>query len=111
MRVLLLIAALGALAYVGLVGLPDIGSSAAPQGPDVIIFFDPAAPEGYQAERFFRSRGLSVQLRDISADAVARAEHVRRGARELPMILIDRQQLDGFREWEAERILDQRKRK
>lgn len=110
MRVLLIIAALGLLAYIGLAGLPELSSEPSISAPDAIIFMDAAMPEGYQAERFFRSRGLTVQMRDIGSDAAARAEYVRRGARELPMILLGSDRMDGFREWEAERILDQRKR-
>jgi hypothetical protein len=111
MRILLAVAALGLLAYLGFAAFPEIAVTSAPDTPDAIIFLDPAQPDGFQAEQFFRSRGMNVLVRDVSTDATARAEYVRRGARGLPMIIIRGDQLDGFRQWEAERLLDSHARR
>jgi glutaredoxin len=113
MRPLVVLALLGLLAFAGL-HLPDLLTSsppARPSGPPVTVFGAPSAPDTWAAEAFFRRRGFDVRVRDITTDPAARAEHVRLGSGTLPVILVGSERLEGFREWEAERVLDRMARK
>jgi len=111
MRTLLVVALLGLFAYLGLHGLPHLATSPTAQTQEVAtIFVDPNDPTAWEAERFFRDRGIQVKLRDIVRDADAHAEYIRRGAGALPVIVFHGQQFEGFRSWEVERVLDQRSR-
>jgi hypothetical protein len=80
--------------------------AARPNVLTVEVYLDPTQAEGWEAERFFRARGLRVHTRDIMTDADAHKEYIRRGRGPLPMILIGNERLDGFRDWEAQRLLD-----
>jgi hypothetical protein len=113
MRPLAVLALLGLLAFAGL-QLPGLLASpppGRPSAPQVTVFGAPSAPDTWAAEAFFRKRGFVVHVRDVTTDAAARAEHVRLGSGALPTILVGGEQLEGFREWEVERILDRMARK
>jgi hypothetical protein len=108
MRPLVVLALLGLLAFAGL-RLPDLLASppsVRPSSPQVTVLGAPSAPDTWAAEKFFRKRGFAVHVRDITTDPAARAEHVRLGSGALPVILVGSERLEGFREWEAERVLD-----
>jgi len=112
MKTLLLLSTLGLLALAGMKGWDALqpAGGPAPTGPRVAIYLDPSDPAGWEAEAFFRRRGLQAEVWDVTQNASAHAEYVRMGGGPLPVVRIGSERLSGFDRRTAERILDRMER-
>lgn len=110
MRILLVLAALGLLAFLGLKGMPFMPAPAGAPAAEAVLYADPADAATWEAERFMQRHGYRVRVRDVNVDAAAHAEYIRLGAGELPIILFDGHRVNGFRSWEIERLIDRSRR-
>jgi hypothetical protein len=111
MRILLVLAALGLLAFLGLKGVPFMPAPAGgPGAAEAVLYADSSDGTTWDAERFLQKHGYTVRVRDITVDAAAHAEYIRLGAGELPIILLEGDRVNGFRSWEVERIIDRARR-
>lgn len=113
MKPLLILSLLGLLAFAGMKGataLQEPAASRAPAGPPIAIYLDPSDPIGWEAEAFFRGRGLRPEVWDVTQNAHAHAEYIRMGGGPLPVVRIGPERLSGFDRRTAERVLDRLER-
>ncbi len=73
----------------------------------VILFATPSCPHCNHAKRYLRQRGIRFRDVDVSKDAIAARDMVRRsGQQGVPVIDINGKIVVGFNRAEVDRLLD-----
>jgi glutaredoxin-like YruB-family protein len=74
--------------------------------PHVVVYSTPTCPWCYRAKEFLSQRGVPFAEKDVSVDATAAAEMVRRsGQQGVPVITVDDQVVVGFDRPRLEKLL------
>jgi glutaredoxin len=79
--------------------------AAAAAQPEVIMYATDWCPYCRQAREHFARQGIAYREVDIEKSAAGRAEYDRLGGRGVPLILVGRERLQGFRAESFDRLL------